>query len=65
VTGSGKHLDEHNTPDTGLPAPSRASEGFRGVSAAIAASSRTELLQPREILRRLGAGRDRHIRCVL
>lgn len=52
------HLDATNVPDSGLPAPSHASAGpLEKVGRKISALS-AELLQPREILRRLGPAGD-------
>jgi hypothetical protein len=54
VTGVREYLDERQTPDRGLPAPSRASQTTGGGLAEGAGKLHTELLQPRELLRRLG-----------
>jgi hypothetical protein len=56
VTGVREYLDERQTPDRGLPAPSRASQTTGGGLAEGAGKLHTELLQARELLRRLGPG---------
>lgn len=52
------HLDETGVPDKGLPPPSRASESFPERIGNRGGAMLAELLQPREILRRLGPAGD-------
>jgi hypothetical protein len=54
VRGMKEHLDERHTPDSGLPAPSRASKGPLDRAAAKVGAVAAEMLQPRVILERLG-----------
>jgi hypothetical protein len=55
VSGVRAKLDEQGVPDSGLPAPSRASAGPLDRAGQKLSAISAEMLQPREILRRLGA----------